>query len=336
MSRRHTGPTIAEIAAAAGVSPGTVSKALNGRGQLRAQTRATIQRAADELGFRPAPYRRLAPDLRSYTVAVLTDDSFGRFSMPVMLGAESALGAGQISVMLCDDRGDPIRERHYLDMLHRRRVDGLIVTSRRTEARETLAGATSFPVVYTLTSSTDPDDVSVIADEEQGAREATTHLITTGRRSIAYVSGPQRHRSARLRADGVTNALRSTGAGGPVAVLWGEWSEFWGRQAAVILRDSHPDVNGVVCGNDQIARGLCDGLRDLGVRVPYDVAVIGFDNWDVIAMASRPPLTSVDLRLDEIGRVAATELLAKVEGHGSRGLIRVPTRLVLRESTGLG
>lgn len=335
MARRSVGPTIADIAAAVGVSSGTVSKALSGRGQISASTRRRVRAAAEELGFTPAPYLRRNTELPSYSVAVLTDDSFGRFSMPVMLGAEDALGSGEVSVMLCDDRGDPIRERHYIDMLHRRRVDGIIVTSRRSEARESLSHLTQIPVVYTLTSSSDPEDLSVVADEELGARDAVAHLVTTGRRRIAYVAGPQRHRSARERANGVVSGLGAHDLGAPVAVLWGEWSEFWGRQAATILRESNPDVDGVVCASDQIARGLCDGLRDLGVDVPRQVAVVGFDNWDIVVAAARPPLTSVDLRLGGLGALAATELLAKMEGRGRKGTLRVPPQLIRRESTAI-
>jgi len=96
--------TIADVAALAGVSIGTVSKALNGRGQLRPQTRDR------ELGFRPSPLARGLLTGRSYAVGLITTDSFGRFTIPVMLGAEDALGQGQMSVLLCDGRGDPIRE----------------------------------------------------------------------------------------------------------------------------------------------------------------------------------------------------------------------------------
>lgn len=323
-------PTIAEIAAAVGVSAGTVSKALNGRGSISAKTRARVRTTAEALGFTPAPYRRRDPDRRSFSIAVLTDDGFGRFSMPVMLGAEDALGAGEISVMLCDGRGDPIRERHYLDMLHRRGVDGIIVTSRRSEPRATLSSLTALPVVYTLTSSVDAADLSVVADEAQGGRDAVEHLLETGRTRIAFVAGPRRHRSARTRGEGVLAGLAAHGLE-PIGPLWGEWSELWGRQAAVVLL--RRDVDGVVCGSDQIARGLCEGLRDAGADVPNDIAVVGFDNWDVVVSASRPPLTSVDLRLSELGSVAAIELLAQIGGQGRRGIVPVTPQLVIREST---
>src|SRR3981189_2150255 len=116
--------TIRDVAALAGVSIGTASKALNGQGKLRDETRERVAAAAPQLGCGPNGLARGLLAGRTYTVGVITTDSFGRFSIPVMLGAEDALGAGQISVLLCDGRGDRIREQHYLRTLLGRRVDG--------------------------------------------------------------------------------------------------------------------------------------------------------------------------------------------------------------------
>ncbi|WP_279581006.1 LacI family DNA-binding transcriptional regulator [Fodinicola feengrottensis] len=166
--RRRQQATITEVAAKAGVSVGTASKAVNGRGQLRPETRARVLAAAAELGFEPNALARGLLSGRSYTVGLLTNDSFGRFSMPVMLGAEEALGAGQMSVFLCDSRGDAERERHYIRTLQARRVDGIVVTGRRIEPRPPID--TVVPVVYAMAPSTDPRDVSVTSDEAGGAR----------------------------------------------------------------------------------------------------------------------------------------------------------------------
>ena len=100
-------PTVRDVAARAGVSPGTVSKALNGTGQLRAATRDRVTAAAEELGFRPNHLAKSLLQGRTYTVGILTTDSFGRFTTPVMVGIEDALGAGRMSTLLCDGRGDP-------------------------------------------------------------------------------------------------------------------------------------------------------------------------------------------------------------------------------------
>ena len=109
--------TIRDVAAAAGVSIGTASKALNGQGKLRAETRERVAEAAQRLGFAPNTLAQALLAGRSFTVGLITTDSFGRFSIPVMLGAEDALGTGQVSVFMCDTRDDPERERRYVEML---------------------------------------------------------------------------------------------------------------------------------------------------------------------------------------------------------------------------
>jgi LacI family transcriptional regulator len=329
-------PTVADVAARAGVSIGTVSKAINGRGQLRAETRERVLAAARELGFHPNALARSLLAGRSYTVGVLTTESFGRFSIPIMLGVEDALGAGDITTLLCDSRDDPLREQHYVRTLLSRRVDGIVVTGRRREPRPPI-GDLPIPVVYVFAVSDSPRDLSITYDDEQGGELAVTHLLRTGRARIAHVTGPQRHLSARLREAGARAALAAAGtefaAGG---ALWGEWSEAWGREAAHILLRSGDPFDAVFCGSDQIARGVADTLRETGHAVPGDVALLGFDNWDVMAEACRPPLTTIDPRLHELGRVAGARLLSAIEGGRlESGRVVLPCELVVRQSTQL-
>jgi LacI family transcriptional regulator, galactose operon repressor len=330
-------PTLSEVARLAQVSIGTASKALNGRGQLRAETRQRVQQAAAVLGFRPNPSARGLVQGRTYTVGLITDDGFGRFSIPVLLGAEDALGAGQMGLFFCDTRDDAIRERHYVSMLVGRRVDGVIVTGRVTGGRAPLDVPAHIPVVYAMIRSTNPADPGVTYDDEGGGRLAVEHLIAVGRRRIAYVSGPRHHHSASARFLGWQGALVEAGL--PVVrpdLAFGAWSEEWGRQAAVVLAAEVPDVDGVFCGSDQVARGVIDGLRETGRHVPDDVAVVGFDNWDVMVTGRRPMLTSIDPDLHTVGRVAAEHLLLAIDGRPPQGVQLVAPRLVVRESTAPG
>jgi LacI family transcriptional regulator len=329
-------PTVRDVALLAGVSPGTVSKALNGRGQLREETRLRVHSAAEKLGFQPNHLAKSLIEGRTYTVGVLTTDSFGRFTLPLMEGIEDSLGAGKVSTLLCDGRGDPLRERHYLQELLNRRVDGLVVTGRRRDPRRTV-GRLSIPVVYVLTQSDDPGDLSITYDDEQGAALATQHLLDVGRKRVAYVGGPVRHLSTRLRQRGLEQALEGSGQVlGPSDVLVGEWSESWGRSAAGLLAKRPDDdrVDGIFCGSDQIARGVADGLREAGVSVPAEVSIVGFDNWDVMVEASRPRLTTVDPNLAMLGQLAASRLLHAIDGGelGS-GLVLQPCDLVVRQSS---
>ncbi|HEY3873441.1 MAG TPA: LacI family DNA-binding transcriptional regulator [Actinocrinis sp.] len=328
--------TLAEVAALAGVSVGTASKALNDRGSMREETRARVRQVADRLGFQVDAVARSLQTGRSYTVGMITTDSIGRFSIPVMLGVEDTLGAGQMSVLLCDARDDRIREQYYLRTLIGRRVDGIIVTGRRTDPRPPLAQKPPVPVVYAFMPSTDPADCSIVPDEADGARRAVEHLIDTGRRRIAAIAGPERHHSARVRMDSAATTLAAAGLEPATAPLFGEWSEAWGRQAAGILLRRDPELDAVFCASDQIARGMVDGLREAGRRVPREVAVVGFDNWQVMTAATRPVLTSVDMDLEGLGRDAAGLLLAAIDGAPQPGVHLHPCRLAIRESTANG
>jgi LacI family transcriptional regulator len=333
--RRSATVTVNDVAALAGVSPGTVSKALNGRGQLRPATRQKVVSAAEQLGFHVNLLARGLLHGRTYTVGVLTTDSFGRFTIPVMLGAEDALGAGQISVLLCDGRGDRIREQHYLRTLLARRVDGIIVTGRTYEPRPSLGVDLPIPVVYARARSERAEDLSLMHDDRQGAALAINHLVSTGRRRIAHITGPERHLAARERAAGALCAIEAAGEtmvlGEP---LMGEWSERWGREAATMLMRTGEEFNGVFCGSDQIARGVADALREAGRRVPEEVGIVGVDNWEVMVEGCRPPLTTIDLNLSELGHTAATKLLRAIEGHPlEQGVQLMPCRLVTRRST---
>jgi LacI family transcriptional regulator len=327
--------TVNEVARLAGVSPGTVSKALNGRGQLRAETRGRVVAAAEELGFQVNMLARNLLEGRTYTVGVLTSDSFGRFTIPVMLGAEDALGAGQISVLLCDGRGDRIREQHYLRTLLARRVDGIIVTGRTYDPRPSLGPDLPVPVVYARARSDRAEDLSLIHEDAQGVGLAIAHLLATGRRRIAHITGPERHLATRERAAAAVAVLEAAGEhlvlGEP---LMGDWSERWGREAATILMRTGVEFDGIFCGSDQIARGVADALREAGRRVPEEVGLVGVDNWEVMAEGCRPPLTTVDLNLTELGHAAATKLLRAIEGHPlDQGVQLMPCRLVVRRST---
>ena len=327
--RRALPVRITDVAALAGVSIGTASKALNGTGQLRDETRSRVKDAAEKLGFVGDARARALSSGRTYTVGMVTTDSFGRFTMPVLLGAEDALSAGEVMVLVADTRDDHVREAHYLRSLVARGVDGIIVTGRSADARPPIDVPVPVPVVYALTPSTDPTDVSITLDDPAGAAAAASHLLALGRQRVAVVTGPEDARSAVRRASGARAALGDRMVGAP---MHGEWSERWGRRAVDLLDRGPVTPDAVLCGNDQIARGVCDRLRETGRSVPGDVAVTGYDDWDVVALASRPPLTTVDMRLDELGRIAGRALLELVAG-GSPASTAVTPSLVVREST---
>jgi LacI family transcriptional regulator len=187
--------------------------------------------------------------------------------------------------------------------------------------------------VYAYCESDDPRDLSIIADDEGGARLATQHLVTLGRRRIAHITGDPNYRAACDRVTGLRAVLDDAGLPLLGEPLYGQWSQRWGRSATSILLANHPDVDAIFCGSDQIATGVVEALAVLGRRVPDDVAIVGFDNWEVFATESQPPLTTVDVNLEHMGAAAVHHLFAALDGQPVGGTIRQPVRLVMREST---
>jgi len=331
-SRRRV--TAGDVAARAGVSISTVSKALSGKGAVRHETRERILAAARELNFQTNHVAASLFTGKTNTIGVITSDRFGRLTVPVLLGAIETLAEHEIALVLCDGRDDPIREQYFVDSFLRRRVDGILVTGAGGFSRERLRDGLPVPVVYAMAWSRDERDTSVVPDDGEGARIAARHLLSTGRDRLVFISGPQRDDASRVRFDATTEVLRERGLELVHEPLFGDWTERWGRQAIKQVLLSGVEFTGVVCASDQIARGVTEALREAEVDVPGRVGVIGFDNWDVMVEASRPPLTTIDMNLHEVGSTAAEALLAAIStGSLEPGIRRIDCRLVPREST---
>jgi len=329
--------TLRDVAQAAGVSIGTASKALNASGRLSAETRAKVLEVAKSLDYRPNDLAQSLHRARSMTVGILSTDSFGRFTFPIVEALERRLFDDGIAIFMCNATDDPARERRHLEQLLGKRVDGLVVTARRADQRAPIEPvARGLPVVYAFSYIDDPDALCLLPDDEGGARLAISHLARLGRKRIAHITGPRHFEAVRLREAGWRAALSEAGlAARDSDCLSGRWSEAWGREAvAELFKRSRDLPDALFCGNDQIARGAVDALKDIGRSIPEDVAIVGFDNWNVMADATRPPLTSVDMNLGALGAEAGAALLDMISGRRLAGLRRLPCSLVVRASCG--
>ena len=333
VSRRANQVRIYDVAREAGVSIATASKALNDTGRMADATRERVKQTAAELGFRPNAMARALTSQRSFTIGLLTNDTYGRFTLPVMAGVSEALVDEGVSVFLCTIEDDPALGKVHVDAMLSKQVDGIIASGKRIDRQlpVDLSGL-PVPVVYVFTDGPD-DAVKLVSDDAQGSREAVEWLAGLGRTRIAHVTGPESFASVRERA----GAFRSV-AGAEARVLFGAWSEAWGHAAVAELwggGKEPPDA--VFAGNDQIARGVMDALRERGIGVPGEVSVVGFDNWELMAAATRPPLTTVDMNLKELGREAGRLILALAEGTSVEpGVRKLPCQLVVRQSCGGG
>ncbi|NEG90119.1 LacI family DNA-binding transcriptional regulator [Bifidobacterium aerophilum] len=326
--------TLDDIARVANVSRSTVSKALRDTGRLAPDTRRLVRDVARDLGYGLVQGERS----RSGIIGLLTSDLRGRFSLPLLDGAEQVLGESQCSVSLIYNRDDARLERRHIDRLAAHGLDGLIVTSTDTDPRPALDRRLTggLPVVYAYAGCTDPHECSVTCDNERAGYDAVSHLLGLGRRRIAII-GPEDHwDAAAKRMRGALRALDEAGLKPVEPIQYGDWNQPWGYEAAGRLLDRGVRFDGLYCLDDLIARGAIERMQASGARIPDDVAVVGHDDWDVVVNAAHPTITSFSNNTFEIGRVAARCLLDALDGSPRRGEISVRCPLVIRESTVYG
>ncbi len=328
-------PTIRDVAELAGVSPGTASKALSGAARLRPETTERVRRAAEELDFRRNDLMLSLQRGRTNTVGFVTRDLDGRFTMPILSGLESVLDDAGYLTYIARLTGEPVQEDRVIKALLAKQIDGLIFGRVRIDPGDPVdIGKFHVPIVYANAQVTDPAAFSIIPDDSQGAREGVEHLVAIGRREIAVIGGFEDWVATGLRTAAAIAVLREHGLSvRPERITYGDWSEDYGYHTIRALLAADSSIDGVFCGSDHIARGVVDALRTDGYRVPGDVAVVGFDNYPGMSAYSHPPITSIDLNMETVGRLAAENLLAMIEGETRTGPFRIPCTLVPREST---
>lgn len=332
MGNRTQTVRLSDVAQLAQVSLSTASKALHDKPRVGAATRKRVLAAADQLHYSPNKMAQSLASGKTGIIGLVTSDLTGRFSTPILIGAENELRAGSVSVLLANARGDEALERSHVEKLLSLKVDGLLIVQRETNPRSSL-GDLDIPLVYVYGPSTNPEDCSVTCDNVDAGRIAVNSLISCGRNKIAIIGGDEEFTAATDRTKGALEALSEFGLEPAGPVRYGRWNENWGRAATRLLLDQGVDFDAVVCQSDQLARGCIDALKQEGVSIPKDVAVVGHDNWDVLVNASRPSLTSIDNNTELIGRIAARYLMDTINGHPHHGIDYVPCRLIQREST---
>ena len=326
--------TIADVARAAAVSKTTVSHVLSGKRPVARPTRARVEEAIRALGYRPDGLARSLRTRRTHMVALMIPDIANPFYPPVARGLEKGLN-GDYLMFICNTDGDPAREGDFLEEVADRRADGVVLDSFRMPAEGIAAavGAGTHVVRIGTTVVDDPGYDTVHADDERGAFEATVHLVRKGHRRVAMIQGPP-GAGARRNA-GYIRALESCGLGvDPDLIQPGEWTRPGGAGAALrLLRQEHRPT-GIFCANDLMALGAMDAARGLGMSVPDDIALIGFDDIDAAAMVS-PALTTVSNPAYETGLLAGVVLRERMTAvhRGASRTVTLPCRLIERETT---
>jgi LacI family transcriptional regulator len=331
---RHPRVTIADVARHAQVSKTTVSHVISGKRPVAALTRVNVERAISTLGYRPDGLARSLRTRRTHTVALIVPDLTNPFYPALARGLEEGEGA-DYRTFICSSDGRPERERAFLEDVCDRRVDGIVLDSFHLTVDE-LHRVTGgrLPVVWIGgTPMEHPGVDSVRPNDELGAREATQHLIDRGHRRIGMIDGPAGSGSS--RRDGFRRALADAGLPSyPEPPVRSDWTRAGGRVAMRRLLESRQRPTAVFCSNDLTAFGALDGARDARLRVPEDVAVVGFDDIEPAALVT-PSLTTVVNPAFDTGLAAGKLLRERITGvyRGPARAITLESRLVVRSSS---
>ena len=311
---------LSDVAAVAGVSKATASKALNGSPLVSAATKARVREVADRLDFRPNALAQSFASGRSRTVGLLTHRATATFSRAVVMGAILELGRRERAALVFDGRINAHHEmKESIRTLQDRRIDGLLVVGAGYgRVTPSITDQFAVPVTYAFAASDNSADSVYVPDNEMAGFLAARHLIERGRTRVAHVTADRDDLAVRRREHGMRRALEEAGLQ-PVATLYGSWRQEWGAQAVDQLVADGTGFDAVVCGNDHMGFGVLDALAARGMRVPEDVAVVGVDNWEeIIVDQNLRRLTTIDLELMRVGAVAAGNVIDPSSAGGER------------------
>lgn len=334
-SRAVAATSIRDVADRAGVSVGTVSNVLNRPDAVAAGTRTRVQAVIQELGFVRNESARHLRAGRSRIIAFVVLDSGNPFFTDVARGVEEALTAAGLAVFLCNSDQSSTREKRYLNLLEEQRVQGVLITPvGADESGLERLRARGIPVVLLDRRASGDSCCSVSVDDVLGGRMAAEHLLNEGHQTLTFV-GPTSVIQVRERLLGARSALEQMGRD-PNGVQHLEVPSLTfdgGRRAAQLLLTGPQHPTAVFCANDLLALGMLQELARKGVRVPDDVALVGYDDIE-FAGAAAIPLSSVRQPRHFLGRTAAELLLEEAgDGHHRHRQVLFQPELVVRTSS---
>jgi LacI family transcriptional regulator len=336
--KQDTRASMADVARLAGFSRTTVSLVLNEVPHVTfpEETRKRIWAAVEQLGYRPNAMARGLRSTHSHTLGLITDNiATTPYAVDIIRGAQSAALAHKKMLLVFDTEGNDEVEQKGFDMLQGWGIEGLIYATNYHRAVEPPIDLHSLPAVLVDCFVPDRSLPSVVPDEAQGGHTATEVLLKAGHKRIAFVNGIPDWPASIGRLEGYRRALAEYGVECDESlVLAGDWMQESCYEATHTLFSRPEPPTALFCANDWMAMGAYDALKERGLTIPEQVAVVGFDNREVIAAHMRPPLTTVALPYFEMGYWAVEYLLGASTDGQSRQPVQhvVPCPLVLRSS----
>ncbi|MFZ4848281.1 MAG: LacI family DNA-binding transcriptional regulator [Caldilinea sp.] len=333
MQRLQSGATIRDVAREAGVSVSTVSRVLNGKDDVAPETAELVRQVIAQLGYASSMAARSLRSRTTHVVGLVVPGIWHPFTSLVIKGVnEVTLAHGYDLLVYASGRSHDSAlsswEQQLVAQLNGSVTDGIIVVTPNAANYRTAC-----PVVAIDPHQASTDFPAVLATNYQGALDAMAYLVSLGHSRIGCITGRLDLQSARRRLDGYRDGLAHWGIeADPALVATGDYSRSLGAECARRLLALSAPPTAILAASDETAFGVYDVAAELGVRIPADLSVVGFDNTLESASVS-PPLTTVDQAIESMGRLAAEIVLKLIQGHPWESqLQRVPTQLVIRQS----
>ena len=308
--------TIYDVAKAAGVSPKTVSRVLNDHPNIRPETRLKVDSAIEQLGYQLNVMAKGLRASKSNVLGFITDDiATTPFAVDIIRGAQDTAFAHGKTLLVIDTNGSSDIEKDVFDMMVSWQVEGLIFATEYHRAIETSVNYHALPTVLVDCYLANRSLPSVVPDEVQGAHLATETLLVKGHKRIGFINGPADYPASSGRLQGYQQALSEFGIRFDASLVReGDWWQESGYERTTDLMNLVNPPTALFCGNDWMAMGAYDALKEMNLKIPGDVAVIGFDNREVIAAHMRPQLTTIALPYYEMGQWAVNYLIQNTDG----------------------
>ena len=325
--------TMYDIARLAGVSLSTVSRVVNGAPGVREETRRQVMEVIERLDFHPSSFARVLATKRTRMLGLAVPGRRGvsdPFYLHFVAGVADAACASGYRLVLAQDDSESV-----FQLVNERVVDGMFIMDVRTGGDERIylmkRSRTPFVVLGTVS---DPDCTSADIAHREATHEATSHLAGLGHKRIAFIGGPPNLVAAHLRYEGYRDALTDCGiAVDRDVVAHGDYTEASGHRCILEILQRSRDFTAVLCASDAMAIGAMDEMRKVGIAIPGEVSVVGFDNIPMAAYTD-PPLTTVHFDAYEFGKLSAEMLVRLVEDKDTPPSHAVlPTSLIVRSST---
>jgi LacI family transcriptional regulator len=308
--------SLMNVAEVAGVSIATASRILAGVDYpVTDKTRQMVLKAAKELGYRPNLIARSLRLEQTFTIGIIVENILSPFIPPIIRGIQERLKQNNYFSITLDSNWDPAIETEAIEHLNMRQIDGIIFVESYLRSSEEVSALINKPHLFVHRLFNSLGDNSIVPDDRHGARIAVKHLLELGHQRIAFINGPEDWDAATNRLAGYQEELAAWGIALDLALVkQGDWQVQSGYAATQQLLAVAERPTAVFAANDLMALGVTYATQEAGLKVPEDIAVVGYDDRDFAGFV-RPALTTVQMPCEKMGHVAAESLLSLIRGE---------------------